>query len=100
MYADENILYFNEDSCNAVFSCNQMGILNEDLNNIDLGNKFDEDDPNTNIFIKLLVCILNVKNAKHLKKIIEELISIASKRWRNFCISQDEKNEIQLVFTE
>ena len=28
LYADENILYFNDDSGNVVFSCNEMGILN------------------------------------------------------------------------
>ena len=27
LYADENIFYFNEDSGNVVFSCNEMGIL-------------------------------------------------------------------------
>ena len=25
-------MYFNEDSCNVVFNCNEMGILNIDLN--------------------------------------------------------------------
>ena len=54
LYTDENILYYNEDSINVVFSCNQMAILNKDLNNIDLSNNFDEDFPDTNIFIKLL----------------------------------------------
>ena len=34
--ADENILYFNEDSGNFVFICNGMDILNIDLNNITL----------------------------------------------------------------
>ena len=47
VYADENILYFNEDCGNVVFSCNEMGILNIDLNNINLDNKFDEDDSDT-----------------------------------------------------
>ena len=28
LYADGNVLYFYEDSGNAVFSCNEMGILN------------------------------------------------------------------------
>ena len=28
LYADEDILYFNDDSGNFVFSCNEMGILN------------------------------------------------------------------------
>ena len=36
LYADENILYLNEDFANVVFSCNEMGILNIDLNNINL----------------------------------------------------------------
>ena len=54
LYADENMLYYNEDSVNVVFSCNQMGIFNKDLNNIDVSNNFDEDFPDTNIFIKLL----------------------------------------------
>ena len=43
LYADENVFYFNEDSDNIVFSCNEMGILNIDLNNINLDNNFDED---------------------------------------------------------
>ena len=47
LYTDENILYFNEDSGNIVFSCNEMGILNIDFNNINLDNNFDEDDPST-----------------------------------------------------
>ena len=34
--ANDNILYFNENSDNAVFSCNRMGILNIDLDNINL----------------------------------------------------------------
>ena len=54
LYADENILYFNEDSDNVVFKCNEMGILNIELNNIILDNNFDEDDPNTIVLIRLL----------------------------------------------
>ena len=27
LYADDNIPYFNEDSGNAIFSCDEMGIL-------------------------------------------------------------------------
>ena len=34
MYADEDMLYFNEDSGKVVFSCNEMGIVNIDINNI------------------------------------------------------------------
>ena len=54
LYADESILYFNEDSGNVVFSCNEMGILNIGLNNINLDNNFDEVDSDTIINIGLL----------------------------------------------
>ena len=53
LYADENVFYFNEDSDNIVFSCNEIGILNIDLNNINLDNNFDEDYPGTIILIRL-----------------------------------------------
>ena len=45
LYGYENILDFNEDSGNVLCSCNEMGVLNIDLNNINLENNFDEDDP-------------------------------------------------------
>ena len=55
MNADENILYFNEDSGNPIFNCNAMDILNIDFNNINLNNSFDEDDLDTiNMRLKLL----------------------------------------------
>ena len=63
---DENILYRNEDSGNVVFSCNEMDILNVDLSNINLDNNFDEDNLDPIILVRL--GILNLKNAKHLKK--------------------------------
>ena len=47
MCQDENILYFDEDSSKVVFNCNEMCILNIDLNNINFENNFDEDDPVT-----------------------------------------------------
>ena len=56
LYADENILYFNEVSGDAVFNYNEMGIINIDLNNISLDNNFDEEDPNTIILIRFLAC--------------------------------------------
>ena len=55
LYEYKNILYFNEDSGNAVFSCNEIGILNIDLNNIILDDtNYVEDDPDTIILIRLL----------------------------------------------
>ena len=53
-YADENILYFNRDFGNVIFTCNKMGILNIDLNNINLENNFDEDESDTIILIRIL----------------------------------------------
>ena len=66
LYADENILYFNEDSGNVVFSCNEMGILNIDLNNINLDNDFGKDDLDTNILIRLLVWHIKFEKRKAL----------------------------------
>ena len=62
MYADDNILYFSEDSCNFAFSCNEMVILNIDLINSD------EDDPDTIILIRLLPWHINFEKRTALKK--------------------------------
>ena len=40
LHADENILYFTEDTGNGVCSCNEMGIVNIELNNINFDNNF------------------------------------------------------------
>ena len=45
-----------------------MGILSVNLNNINLDDNFDEDDPVTIILIRLLAWRSNSKYAKHLKK--------------------------------
>ena len=54
LYADENILYCNEDSGDAVFNYNEMGIVNINHNHINLDNNFEEHDPDTVILIRLL----------------------------------------------
>ena len=64
----ENILYFDEDFGNVVFNCNEMGILNIDLNNISLDNNFDEDDPGTIIHVRLLAWHIKFEKRKALKK--------------------------------
>ena len=69
MYADENIPYFNENSGNVEFSCNEMGILNIDLNNINLDDtNYDKNGPDTIIFIRLLAWHIKFKKCKALKK--------------------------------
>ena len=78
LYADENILYFYEMSGDAIFNRVERGILNIDLNNICLDNNFCENDPDVIILIDFSLGMLNLKNAKNLKKKkSEELMSVA-----------------------
>ena len=67
-YVDDGLFLFHEDSGNVTFWCNEMGILNNDLNNINLDNHFDEDDPDTITHIKLLAQHIKLENRKALKK--------------------------------
>ena len=53
LYADDGLLFNDENSGDVIFCCNGMGILSVNLNNINLDNNFDKDDPNTIILIKL-----------------------------------------------
>ena len=46
LYGEENILYFNEDFGNVAFICNEMAVLNIDLNNINIDNNFDQKSDN------------------------------------------------------
>ena len=72
LYANENILYFNEDSGNVVFNYNEMGILNIDLNNTNLDNNSHEDDFDTIILIRVLVWHIKFEKRKKLNKNISE----------------------------
>ena len=54
LYVYKNILYFNEGSGDAVCKWSEMGTLNMDLNNFNLDDNFDEEDPDTIILIRLL----------------------------------------------
>ena len=65
--ADENMLYFNEDFGNVVFSCNERSFLNINLNNKNLDNNFDKDDPDTTILLMLLAWYIKFKKRKALK---------------------------------
>ena len=68
LYAYENILYFNKDYGNVIFSCNEMGILYIDINNINLENNFDKDDPDTIILITFLAWNIKFEKRKAPKK--------------------------------
>ena len=103
LFADENILCFNEDSGNVVFIYNGMGILNIGINNINLDNNFDEDDPDTIIVIRPLALHIKFERRKELKKYIsKKLIPVAwhSNRWWKFYLSEDEKKGIEPIFAE
>ena len=50
----KKIFYLDEDSGNVAFDSNEMGILNIDLNHINLDNNFDEDYSGTIIYVRLL----------------------------------------------
>ena len=68
MYADQNIPYFNEDSRDAVFIYNEMGVVNIDRNNISLDANFNEEDPNTIILIRLLAWNVKFEKCKEVRK--------------------------------
>ena len=69
LYADENIHNFNEYFSNAAFSCNEMGIIDIDLNNINLDDSnYDEDGSKTIIHIRHLAWHINLKKRKAHKK--------------------------------
>ena len=46
--------FFYESSGDVTFCCNEMSILSVNLNNINLDNNFDEDNPDAIILIRLL----------------------------------------------
>ena len=68
MYADDGLLFFDGDSRDVTFCREEMGLLNVNLNNINLDNNFYEDDPDTIILIRLLPWHSNFKKRKALKK--------------------------------
>ena len=58
-----NLLYFNEYSGNPTFCFNEMGILDTDLNNINLDDtNYDESDHEYIIHIRLLVWHIKFEN--------------------------------------
>ena len=103
MCQDENILYFDEDSSNVVFNCNEMGILNIDLNNTNFDNNFYEDDPVTITHARTLVGDIRFEKRKVLKEELnEELMPVmwhTNRSW-DWCISGDESKGIDPMFIE
>ena len=62
-------MYFNENSGNLIFFCNEMGIFYTSLNNINLDDtNYNEADPDTIIHIRLLSWHIKFEKRKTLKK--------------------------------
>ena len=68
------IIYFNEDSGNFVCCCNEMGVVNKNLNNINnninnnLDNNFDADDPDNIFHVRVLTWHYKFEKPKGLIK--------------------------------
>ena len=72
LYVNDYTIYFYEDSSDAICSCNEVGILSADLNNINLDDtNYDKDDPETIIHIRLLDWHFKFEKRKDLKKRIK-----------------------------
>ena len=68
----------NEGSGGATFNCNGMGILNIDLNNINLDDNVNEGDLDNIILIRLLAWHIKFEKCKELKEeLSEELMPVA-----------------------
>ena len=68
LYADDGLLFSDEDSSDVTLCCNEMGILSVNLNNVNFDNNFDEDDLHTIILIRLLAWHSKFEKRKSLKK--------------------------------
>ena len=65
IYSFKYFLY----SCDAIFSCNEIGILNVDLKYINLyDTNYDGDDPATIIYVRLLAWHIKFEKRKALEK--------------------------------
>ena len=68
LYADNCLLFLDEDSSDVTFCSNEMGVLNVNLNNNNLDNNFYDDDSDTIILISLLAWYSKFKKYEALKK--------------------------------
>ena len=102
LYADEIMLYFNEDSGDAVFNYNEMSIVNIDLNNTNLDGNFDEEDPNTVILIRLVAWHTKFEKHKELKGIKRKINVgwVASWRMVEFVCGRRWEKKLDSMFIE
>ena len=67
LIANDDLLFLDEDFSKVAFYANQMGILRLDFDKINLNN-FLEDDPDTIIYVKILVWCNKFGKREVLKK--------------------------------
>ena len=78
LFAEGEILFFNEYSGNVTFTADAMGISCVKFNNINLHNaNFYDNDPKTIIHVILLAGRHRYKQRKALKKISKGLMSVS-----------------------
>ena len=70
LYSLMMITLFNEDYNKVTFFANEMGIFSVDLDKTNLGDdkNFDKYNPQITINVRLLAWVINLKNARHLKR--------------------------------
>ena len=87
-------IYSNEDSGEVVFNCNEIGVVNIDLNHISLDDNFDKDDPDTIVLVRHLAWHIKFEKGKALKKELNKELTPAAwhpNRWWHWCKSENEK---------
>ena len=88
LYADYGLFFFDEDSVDVTFCCNEMDILSVNCNNINLDINFDGDNSDTITLIRLLAWYSQFKKHKTLnsnsmasQKIIK-VLCLYVRRWK------------------
>ena len=103
LLAYDDILLFDEDFSKVTFLLIRWVFLVQHLDKTDLDNdnSFYKNDPDT--FVRFLVWRNKFEKRKALKKdVSKELMSVAwhPTRWWDWCISEDQKKEIEPNFTD
>ena len=98
LFANYDILFFDEDFGNITLFANKMDILSTDLDKIDLdGVDFDEEDPETIFHVRILAGRNKFEKRKAFKKDVSKKLMHPTKQW-NWCLQEDEKKKKRTNF--
>ena len=104
LLANDDRFFFEENVSKVTFFANEMGILDVDLDKINLDdhNNFYEGDPDTTIHVRIVTWRNRFEKRKALKKKIDkELVPVAwhpTRGW-DWCLSENKKKEVDPIFT-